>query len=185
MKEDRQNPSDGALVRQWRNGDEEAFNMLYDRYRLPLYSYLNRLVTGQPALVDELYQQTWIRVLDKLPNYRDRSAFVSWLFRIAHNLAVDHFRRTARLKPVTDEQRLPEQAPDPQRKVEREQLYDEVERCVRELPPEQAEVVMLRQNGLSFKEIARIQECSLNTALGRMHYAVRRLRKMMLPEEVS
>ena len=166
---------DSELVLRCRDGDQQAFETLYHRYRLPLYSYLNKLLPGQSARVDDFYQQTWLRVLDHLEGYREQQQFLSWLFRIAHNLVVDHFRREAKQEFVELDERLPDPGSAPWHALDDDQFRTEFEQAIAELAPAQREVVLLRQRGVPFKEIAEIQQTGLNTVLGRMHYAVQRL----------
>ncbi|NLF16992.1 MAG: sigma-70 family RNA polymerase sigma factor [Lentisphaerae bacterium] len=171
--------SDSDLVSRCRQGDLSAFEGLYQRYRLPLYSYLNRLVSGQSQTADDLFQQTWVKVLDNLARYSEQQRFVSWLFRIAHNVAVDHHRRGRQRESVevTEDCAVDDSAP--WEALDREVLREAVEAATATLSPEQREVVLLRQRGLSFKEIAVIQKSSINTVLGRMHYAVQHLRRRL------
>ena len=168
---------DMDLIRAYLAGDQTAFTHLYERYRRPLYAYLNRLMPGAGA--DDLFQQTWIKAIDHLPRYEDRQTFLAWLCRIAHNAAIDHFRR-ARNQPTLslDEHDI---ATDPQAPVATRMASGELQQALQDaiaqLPPEQREVLLLRQQGVAFKEIAEIQDISINTVLGRMHYAVNRLRQ--------
>jgi len=169
--------SDGRLIAEYRGGNEKAFEVLYNRYRRQLFSYLNRVLPGRAALVDDLYQQTWLKVIQSLPTYREEQKFLSWAFRIAHNLAVDNFRREARHEEVEIDERVPDDADPPWKRMERETLGQLLEQAMQELSDEQREVMLLRQQGVAFKEIANIQQVSINTVLGRMHYAVRKLRR--------
>ena len=83
---------DGVLIQAYLAGDVSAFDTLYARYKRPLYAYLNRM-TGNHALADDLFQQTWLRVIKKLEKYESKQKFFAWLTMIAHNLAIDHFRK--------------------------------------------------------------------------------------------
>lgn len=171
--------SDGQLVAGCRNGDETAFDQLYQRYRLPLFSYLSKLLPGQSAVVDDLFQKTWIRVLDALPAYTERQRFVSWLFRIAHNLAMDHFRREGRAEMVDIEDSFVSDGGLPWEDIDRKELLGALDQAIGRLSDVQREVVLLRQQRIPFREIADIQQVGINTVLGRMHYAVLNLRKAM------
>ena len=171
--------SDGELIRRYVNGDDSAFDTLYHRYRKQLYAYLNRLLPGQPHRADDVYQQTWARVLENLPRYTEKQRFLSWAFRIAHNLVVDHFRRDAHVERVEITERLAGEAQDAWRELDRRDLRTALAAAVEELTPEQREVFLLRQQDVPFKEIAVIQETGINTVLGRMHYATRNLRKLL------
>ena len=176
---DSERVTDKQLIARCGNGDEQAFEMLYQRYRRQLYSYLNKLVPGQSALADDLYQQTWIKLLKSLPRYRHQGKFLSWVFRVAHNLAIDHFRRESKQQFVVVDEQLPDPTPISWDKIDTEGLYERLGRAIQELPADQREVVLLRQQEISFKEIAEIQDASINTVLGRMHYAIKKLRSML------
>jgi len=180
--DERQTP-DHELIRQYLDGDAVAFDCLYNRYRRPLYAYLNRLLPGQTALADDLFQKTWLRMLDAFPRYREQERFIAWMFRIAHNLAMDEFRAgtgVAESVCPDDLAELPAAGAEaPWTNLAHEELADLVDRAVAELAPEQREVFMLRQQDLSFKDIARVQNTGINTVLGRMHYAVSRLRQLL------
>jgi len=172
-------PTDKELIGRCRQGDNPAFEMLYARYRLQLYSYLNRLVPQRSHVADDLFQQTWINALEHLDHYTDQQKFMSWLFRIAHNLAIDHIRRESRAPMVELTESSAVDESDPGNALDEEVLKQAVETAAAELPPAQREVLTLRQQGVSFKDIAGIQGASINTVLGRMHYAVNRLRKQL------
>jgi RNA polymerase sigma-70 factor (ECF subfamily) len=177
--DDRDQAADGALIRSYLGGDERAFEELYSRYRRRLYSYLNGLLPGQSALVDDLYSQTWTRILEHLPRYHERQRFLSWAFRIAHNLAMDQFRRQAQVVEVELDEQLPAGSRSPGEAMDREAFDAALDRAIRQLSPEQREVVLLRQAGVPFREIAQIQDTGINTVLGRMHYAVGRLQLLL------
>jgi len=173
--------SDNELIRRYADGDNAAFDVLYERYKRPLYSYLNRLVSGRRDLADDLFQQVWLRVIAALPEYECRQRFLSWALRIAHNLAIDSFRRQER-----DPAPLPEDAEnllrsdvEPWAQIDREELTAALSAAMEQLAPELREVLALRLEKVSFKEIADIQGCSINTALGRMHYALKNLQRML------
>ncbi len=170
---------DNELLRGCRNGDEAAFAELYSRYRRQLFTFLNRMVPGRPEVADDLFQQTWIKVLDGLDAYREQQKFISWLFRIAHNLAIDHFRQNRRFTELAEDFDPADDSAAPGETIDREILLAGLETAVAKLPPEQREVVLLRQQQVPFSDIAGIQGVSVNTVLGRMHYAVGNLRKLL------
>jgi RNA polymerase sigma-70 factor (ECF subfamily) len=180
---EREDLSDDELISGYLNGETHDFNVLYERYKRQLYSYLNRLLPGQYALVDDIFQQTWMKIIHQLPKYKSRQRFLAWAMRIAHNLAIDHFRKGKyednsvsaedRLKYVSEEKR------EPWRDMDMSELGQALSWALNQLNPELREVFLLRQDGLSFKEIAEIQDCSLNTALGRMQYALKNLQKLL------
>lgn len=175
--------ADSELIRAYLSGNAESFEILYSRYRKPLYAFLNRLLENS-ATADDLFQQTWLKAINNFKSYENKQKFFAWLSMIAHNLAMDHFRQQKRAaeQPLEDGI-LNTHSGDGQEawvhmsNVEFEEAF---EQAVDSLPPDQKEVVILRRNGLSFKEIAEIQKCPLNTALGRMNYALKNLRNSLM-----
>ncbi len=179
-------PDDNQLIAAFATGDEAAFETLYHRYRRQLYGFLNNLIPGNPAEVDEVFEETWLRVIEKLPKYRDEGRFSAWLFRVARNLFIDRFRKQqlpgGRLElDAEDAPEIPGPVSmEPDRDLDLGDVNEMIGRAVARLPVEQREVFLLRQQELAFREIAEIQRCSINTVLGRMQYAIRSLRKMIL-----
>ncbi|MGN0867415.1 MAG: RNA polymerase sigma factor [Oligosphaeraceae bacterium] len=173
--------SDEALIRLCLDGSDEAFDQLYQRYRLPLFGYLHKLLPRRNDLTEDLFQQTWIRALRSLNRYRHQEKFLAWLCRIAHNLAMDHFRSPG--EAVTGElpPSLASNLPLPDAELSRRELTRELETAILRLPPEQQDIIRLREQGMAFKDIARLRHISINTALGRMRYAVLNLRKFLSP----
>lgn len=174
--------ADDELIRAYLSGDAESFRILYDRYRKPLYAFLNRLLENAP-MVDDLFQQTWLKAIRNFPSYENKQKFFAWLSMIAHNLAMDHFR----LQKRNAEQPLDEvilntrcsEGGEAWSQMNDEEFEAAFDQAIEALPAEQREVVILRRNGVSFKEIAEIQNCPLNTALGRMNYALKTLRNSL------
>jgi RNA polymerase sigma-70 factor, ECF subfamily len=175
-------------AKQWlaayRSGETEALGRLVEHYRRPLYAFILRMMEGH-ADAEEVFQEVWFRAVKNLVGYRD-DRFLSWLFRIAHNLVIDRVRRT---RPTVDlhahgdegddpiQTQLADRRVDPGTAVAGRDLGKRIRAAVAALPPEQREVFQLRmESDIPFKEIARIQRTSINTALARMHYAVRKLR---------
>ena len=93
MKDIGQEVEDAILIKEYLAGNDRAFTVLYERYKGLLYSYLNRLLDNDRPSADDLFQQTWIKVIDQLAHYEDRQQFSAWLLRIAHNLTIDWFRK--------------------------------------------------------------------------------------------
>lgn len=170
--------SDTILIRSFLDGDNSAFDLLYARYRLPLYSYLNRLLAGHREQVDDLFQQTWVKAVRSLPRYTDRTRFLAWLCRIAHNLTMDYYRSGEQGLQTLPEC-LASEYEHPAEAMQRSGLDAALQDAIGKLPPEQQEVVRLRNANVPFKEIAQRQHITINTALGRMHYAILNLRKLL------
>ena len=177
--------SDELLTAAARGGDESAMAMLYERYKRPLYAYLNRMLNNDAMTADDIFQDLWIKVIKKLPEYREDGRFSAWLFRVARNQVMEHFRREksrSRIGHLTDDGVLPEPvgvADNPGSMVGAQELNERLQELLNEVPPEQKEVFLMRQNDLSFKEIAQIQQCPVNTALGRMHQCLKFLRQKL------
>lgn len=175
--------SDPELIGAFLVGDEAAFEALYERYKRQLYAFLNHL-SGNAGVADEIFSETWLRVIDKLQRYRDDGRFSAWLFRIARNLFNDRCRRLKRRAEVAlnDEAPPPVAAPvwdDPREFLANCELGEEIADALQKLPDDQREVFLLRYEDFSFKEIAAMQNCSINTVLSRMQYALRALRKRL------
>ena len=187
MKDIGQEVDDAILIKEYLSGDDRAVTLLYERYKALLYSYLNRLLDNNRPSADDLFQQTWIKVVDQLPHYEHRQQFSAWLLRIAHNLTIDYFRKCGRLSQyeagsLDDSENAvdpPDKDNEPWRGMHREELEKAVSDAVGKLSPELREVFLLRRENISFREIAVIQKCSINTALARMQYALRNLRKSL------
>jgi RNA polymerase sigma-70 factor (ECF subfamily) len=137
------------------------------------------MLANSASVVDDVFQLTWTRILQNLNAYTDKQRFLSWAFRIAHNLAIDHFRQQARMQTVELPDRLPDERPDPWERMDREAVGAALAEAIAQLSPEQREVLELRRQGISFKDIADVQNASINTVLGRMHYAVKHLQRLM------
>ena len=176
--------SDNDLVKQYQRGESSAFDVLVGRYQRPLFTFLLRL-TGSRERAEDLFQETFINVLEGLPKYREKGKFGSWLFKIGYRLSVDAWRsdgfwrdRVTGTGEMDDIAVSTERSPDAA--VEREELLQKVEAVVAELPPKQRRVFLLRQHGeIPFKEIAELTGEPLNTVLRHMNYAVARLRKVI------
>lgn len=186
--------SDFELVQQFESGDHSAIEILIARHKKRIYSYILLMVKNQ-QLAEDLFQDTFIKVILSLKEgrYQDKGRFVSWVARIAHNLIIDHFRREKNLQTVSNDQSeydLFNSSKLTDRNVEdlmiNDQIINDVRKMIDELPADQREVVLLRHYaGLSFKEIAEQTDVSINTALGRMRYALINLRKLMAEKNIS
>jgi len=176
--------TDEELMLRYRNGDARAFEALYTRHKGPLYRYFLRLV--RPAAVaEELFQDVWTGLIRARERYEVRAKFSTWLYRLAHNRLVDHYRRSAAQPPTVDddpEQPLAEQVADaawrePESEFERRRLGQRLIELLHALPPEQREVFLLREeNGLSLEEIAAVTGVNVEAAKSRLRYALAKLR---------
>ena len=178
--------NDEMLIRGYLAGNPEDFNTLYERYKHRLYAYLNRMLAGSAVSADDIFQQTWIKAVDSLSKYEHKQMFLAWLIRIAHNIAVDSFRKNARNGETTltaEDGETPREfaapASEPWREMQREELAKAIDAALDTLSPELREVFLMRRDDVPFREIAEIQKCSINTALARMQYALKNLRRAL------
>jgi len=180
-------PRDGELITQYRNGHEAAFDLLVDRYKSKVFTTIFLIVKDQD-LAEDLLQEVFVKVINTLNSdrYNEEGKFQPWIMRIAHNLAVDHFRKAKRYPMVMMEDgsnvfnslRFSEGNAEDE-KVKEEEIAL-VRRLIDELPQAQKQVLIMRHYmDMSFQEIADQTGVSINTALGRMRYALIHLRKKM------
>lgn len=188
-----QSMTDTQLVNQFQDGNMSAFEALIARYQDKLYSSILFLVKDK-YLAEDMFQETFIRIIDTLRNkrYNEEGKFLPWALRIAHNLCVDHFRKVKRTPSILtgDNQDIFEVInvveETAEQKMMRRQSHDTMYAMLDKLPEEQREVIVLRHFGdMSFKDIARLTNCSINTALGRMRYGLINLRKMMTEKQIA
>ncbi len=190
---DRLNLSDEALVSAYvDNRDERAFAQLIDRHQERVFGFLLGMVHDR-SVANDLFQETFIRVIAALQreraSYSQQGRFLGWVLRIARNAALDHLRARKRWQDVSssgeDEDasfwdRLPDESIPSDAMLDRLEQEDFLRECIDELPPEQRDVLLLRHEAdLTFREIAELTDCSINTALGRMRYALLNLRRIM------
>jgi RNA polymerase sigma-70 factor, ECF subfamily len=174
---------DSALMLRYRDGDMRAFEILYARYKGPLYRYLQRLCRD-PEVANDLFQEVWGKVIASRERYEVRAQFNTFLFRIAHNCAIDYFRRTGRvpaaaLADVNElEEILPASEADlPETRLSEMQVKAAFKQALDSLPAEQRDVfVLYEESGLSLEEIGKITGVAMETAKSRLRYAVTKLR---------
>lgn len=186
--------SDYELVNRFIHGSQSSIEVLINRHKNRVYTYIILIVRNQ-QLAEDIFQDTFIKVIQSLNNgkYTDSGKFLSWVIRIAHNLIIDHFRKEKQFNTSTSDDYDTDVFNT--RKlahgnIEDELVYDQilydVRNLIAELPPDQREVVLLRHyGGLSFKEIAEQTNVSINTALGRMRYALINLRKLIREKKLN
>jgi len=189
----RTNLPDQALVNQYIAGDEAALQCLVERHKERIFTAIVMFVRDR-YLAEDLFQETFIKVVNTLRSghYNEEGKFLPWVLRIAHNLCIDHYRRTKRTPTITNSDGFDifnvlkfsdETAQD---RIARDETYNRVRNLLAYLPEEQREVVVLRHyHDLSFREIAEKTNVSINTALGRMRYALINLRKMIEEKQIS
>src|SRR6266487_2007239 len=185
--------TDHELINMFVDGNLEALETLVLRHKDKLYTSILFLVKDK-YLAEDIFQDVFIRIIDTMRSgrYTEEGKFLPWAMRIAHNLCVDYFRKVKRTptivtndnKDVFDLIVIVEE--NAEKKIIRKQGYDRMHTMLSALPEEQREVIVLRHFGdMSFKEIAKVTNCSINTALGRMRYGLINLRKMMLEKQLS
>ena len=185
--------TDQQLVHQYVDGNTEALSTLVTRYKDKIYTSIYLLVKDK-YLAEDLFQDVFIRIIDTLKGgrYTEEGKFLPWALRIAHNMCVDHFRKVKRSPSIktSDDRDIFEvlnfTEDSAETKMMKRQSHDRVRRMLDLLPEDQREVIILRHYAeLSFKEIAALTNCSINTALGRMRYGLINLRKMMQEKQIS
>lgn len=184
---------DRALIKQYIQGNEACLEMLITKHKNKVFTTI-LLIVNDRYIAEDLFQETFIKVIKtfKSGKYNEEGKFLPWIVRIARNLAIDHFRKSKRMPTITSHD-----GEDIFRTIEisdsnREESYirnqrdDTVRQIINMLPPEQKEVLVLRHYGdLSFKEIADLTGVSINTALGRMRYALNNMRKIISEKSIQ
>ncbi len=192
MKESRK--TDYELVQEFIGGSQSGIEILIKRHKNRVYTYIMLMVkNGQ--LAEDIFQDTFIKVIHSLKagKYKDNGRFLSWVIRIAHNLVIDHFRKEKQMNMLSNDDTVVDLFNNRKladKNIEENLIYDQVCNDIRalieKLPDDQKEVILLRHYGdLSFKEIADQTGVSINTALGRMRYALINLRKLIQKHDIN
>ncbi len=184
--------ADSILVSKYISGDEKSLEILINRHKQRIYSFIYSKVYDRD-LTDDIFQDTFIKVIRtlKLGNYNEEGKFISWVMRIAHNLVIDHFRKNSRIPKFENSQDfdifsvLKNTDIDIENKMIKDQILGEVKKIIEFLPYDQKEVLIYRYyNDLSFKEISEKTGVSINTSLGRMRYALINLRNIIKKKNI-
>jgi RNA polymerase sigma-70 factor (ECF subfamily) len=187
---------DAALLRRYRSGDAEAFGVLYARHRLGLFRFLRGLC-GDAALAEEIFQETWLNLIRSGSEPLGQASFRTWLYQIARNRLIDHWRKQGRLQArqeAFDESlhadALPGRSPEPDHELVLSRDRQRLHAALDELPGEQREVFLLRAHGdLELVEIAELTRTPAETVKSRLRYALQKLRRLLADpaeaEEVS
>ena len=178
---------DALLVSDYINGNERALETLVLRHKLKIYNFIYSKVFDRDT-AEDIFQETFIKVIKTLKRgvYNEEGKFLPWVMRIAHNLVIDYFRKNNRI-PTFDNneeydifQLISDGSPTAERSMIDEQVVEDLQKLIVELPDDQKDVLTMRlYKDMSFKEIAETTGVSINTALGRMRYAIINLRKMV------
>lgn len=189
-----QSISDQELITHYLSGNEACFESLVKRHKRKVYTTIY-LIVNDRYIAEDLFQETFIKVVQKIKNehYNEEGKFLPWILRIARNLAIDYFRKTKRTPTITTEngdEDIFKYVENGEHTREDSMIRTQSERAIRDLihrlPEEQKEVLVLRHySDLSFKEIADLTNVSINTALGRMRYALNNMRKMILEYQIN
>lgn len=178
---------DAVLVKNYVAGDENALATLIKRHQSKIYGFIYSKVTDRD-IADDIFQDTFIKVIKTLKSnaYNEEGKFLPWVMRISHNLIVDHFRRNKKMPMYRETEEfsifsiMTDNSPNVENRIITEQVESDLQRLIQELPDDQKEVLQMRiYQDLSFKEIADLTGVSINTALGRMRYALMNLRKVI------
>ncbi|MFP9098577.1 RNA polymerase sigma factor [Flavobacterium sp. RHBU_24] len=178
---------DAVLVKDYMGGDEGSLSILIKRHQSKIYGFIYSKVSDRD-IADDIFQDTFIKVIKTLKSqsYNEEGKFLPWVMRISHNLIVDHFRRNKKMPMYRETEEfsifsiMSDNSPNIESQIITEQVETDLQRLIEELPADQKEVLQMRMyQDLSFKEIADLTGVSINTALGRMRYALMNLRKVI------
>ncbi len=182
--------SDEQLIKGYKEGNLNALNWLVERYSGPLFTYIYQMI-GYRVLAEDVFGEVFLKMLRNINHYRNEGKFKSWLYKIARHQVIDILRKGRKMKvvsldkvinpgsenPLTLEDKLSCHTPLPENILQNKNIQKDLEEAISSLSFEQKEVFLLREySNLSFKEIASMLKCPLNTVLGRMHYALKKLR---------
>lgn len=187
--------TDQELVSLYMNGYEPALSTIIKRHKRKIYSYIYLMVKNRDV-TEDLFQDVFVKVIRTLKSgkYNEEGKFLPWLMRVSHNLVIDYFRNNKRLK-ICDHQKEGDEYSlfdiikcnnnNVETNMIKGQITSDVRKLIEQLPDEQKEIVMMRHYfDMSFKEIAEQTHVSINTALGRMRYALINLRKLIDRHEI-
>ena len=183
---------DSVLVSDYINGSEKALEKLIVRHKQRIYSFIYSKVLNRD-ITEDVFQDTFIKVINNLRKgkYNEEGKFLPWVMRIAHNLMIDFFRKNKRMPKFnnTDEfdifSVLSDNSMNAETQLINDQIHNDVKELIKELPEDQKEVLIMRlYKDMSFKEISEITDVSINTALGRMRYALINIRKLVEEKKI-
>ena len=179
--------TDACLVKKYLSGNEQSLSLLIARHQQRIYSFVYSKVYDKDV-ADDIFQDTFIKVINTLKRgkYNEEGKFLPWVMRIAHNLVIDHFRKNKRMPKFENSGNfnifsvLSDSDLNAEKQIIKDQIETDVKELIKELPEDQMEVLVMRiYKDMSFKEISERTGVSINTALGRMRYALINLRKVI------
>ncbi len=178
---------DALLVKNYMAGDESALSILINRHQSKIYGFIYSKIPDRD-ISDDIFQDTFVKVIKTLKSnsYNEEGKFLPWVMRIAHNLIIDHFRRNKKMPMFRETEEfsifsiMTDHALTVENQIIADQVQEDLKKIIEELPEDQKEVLVMRiYQDLSFKEISELTGVSINTALGRMRYAIMNLRKVI------
>ena len=185
--------TDANLIKDYIQGDEKSLEILIYKHKSKIYNFIFSKVLDR-EIAEDVFQETFIKVIKTLKNgaYNEEGKFLSWVMRISHNLIIDFFRKTNRIpkfEASNDDydifQFIKDDSPNAENTLIDKQIVNDLQKLILELPLDQKEVLKMRiYRDMSFKEIAEATGVSINTALGRMRYAIINLRKMIVDNQI-
>lgn len=183
---------EATLIKNYISGSEKALELLINHHKLRIFNFINSKVNDRET-AEDLFQDTFIKVIKTLKNgkYNEEGKFLPWVMRIAHNLVIDYFRKEKRIPTVENNddydvfQFISNHDVNVENIIIQEQITQDLQKLIYELPEDQKEVLIMRlYRDMSFKEIAENTHVSINTALGRMRYAIINLRKLISEHQI-
>ncbi len=184
--------SDGVLVSNYIGGHEKSLEILIYRHKQRIFSFILSKILNKD-IAEDIFQDTFIKVIKTLKKgrYNEEGKFLPWVMRIAHNLVIDHFRRSKRIPTITNSDEfdifsiISDDVLNAENQIIKSQILGSVKELIEELPEDQKEVLVMRMyKDMSFKEISECTNVSINTALGRMRYALINLRKLIEKHQI-
>ncbi len=184
---------DKILIRKFLKGDYSSFELLFNRHKDRVFAFIMSKVKDR-ELTEDIFQDTFIKVVSSLQKgkYNEEGKFLPWMMRIAHNLIIDHFRKTSKMRKIRPTEEfdifniLDDGSKSQEEVMIQKQIYNDLRLLIEELPLDQKEVLKLRYfEEMSFKKISEITGVSINTALGRMRYALINLRKLAEQQHID
>ena len=186
------NNQDPYLVSSYIDGNQKSLEKLINKYRPKIFNFIQSKISNRD-ISEDIFQETFIKVIHTLKKglYNEEGKFISWVMRIAHNLIVDHFRKSSRIKFFKSRENfdvfklISDDIPNIENTIINEQVNIDLNKMILELPYDQQEVIEMRLfREMSFKEISELTNVSINTALGRMRYAIINLRKLVSENQI-
>ena len=186
------NNQDPYLVSSYINGNQKSLEKLINKYRPKIFNFIQSKISNRD-ISEDIFQETFIKVINTLKRglYNEEGKFISWVMRIAHNLIVDHFRKSSRIKFFKSKddfdvfKLISDDIPNIENTIINEQVNIDLNKMILELPYDQREVIEMRLfREMSFKDISELTNVSINTALGRMRYAIINLRKLASENQI-